>query len=87
MSYFGMSKRMYADRRAPDGVIATGWRTVRKGGRVKFASCWYEADELKEIVGEYVWVDANDYWLQEVLIHRGRIGCLVFLCKAVPVKA
>jgi hypothetical protein len=61
-------KNLYADRRAPDGVFANGWRRVRSGG----------------MVGDLVYVEMNDYWMQEIIIHAGRVGCTGFLCRAKP---
>lgn len=86
MSHFGMSKRMYADRRAPDGLLAVGWRRVKKGGRVKFAGAYYAHPKLADIVGELVNVQMADYWCQDVYIFRGAIGCTGFFCEAHPAK-
>lgn len=81
-SYWGMSKRLYADRKSPDGIVSHGWRYVRKRG-VKFGGAWYTSDKLKEIsVGEYVNVGMSDYWRTEVDIQRGAYGALSWFCKA-----
>lgn len=74
--------RLYADRYCADGVISNGWRTVRKGGRVKFGAQWYINENLQHIVGEFVHVQMDDYWQIEVQILRGRIGCMKWFCNA-----
>ncbi len=81
MSYWGMSKRAYADRKCGDGIICSGWRKVRDRG-VKFGAAWYWQDSLKEIKGELVHVTMNDYWQTEVMIQRGALGCTGFYCNA-----
>lgn len=77
-----MRRNPYGDRKAPDGVIATGWRYVKKGGRVKIGGAYYADEKLVDIVGEYVHVAMNDYWQQDVVICRGAIGCMGFYCDA-----
>ena len=67
---------------APDGVIAIGWRRVKKGGRVKFGGTYYASPRLAEIVGELVCVSMGDYWQGYVLIERGAIGCQGWFCNA-----
>ena len=76
------SERLYADSRAPDGVFASGWRRVRKGGRVKAAGYWYQSDALKEIVGELIHVQIGDYWMGDILVSRGVVGCQDWFCNA-----
>ena len=49
---------------APDGVPEYGFRLVRKGGRVKFAGEWWQHEDLRIFVGEFVVVRATEYWLQ-----------------------
>jgi|CXWL01.1.fsa_nt_gi hypothetical protein len=78
-----MSKRLYADRRALDGGLASGWRYVKKGGKVKFGGAYYTNPKLCKIVGEYVFITNVDYWGQDVEIHRGAFGCSGWFCKAV----
>jgi hypothetical protein len=72
----------YSDRRAPDGIIATGWRKVKKDGKVKFGGSYYSSPELSDIAGELVQVVMGEYWQSYVQIYRGRIGCLQFFCNA-----
>ena len=76
------SERLYADRKAPDGGIANGWRKVKKGGRVKIGGAWYAHESLKAIVGELVNVQIGEYWGSYVLVSRGVIGCMEHFCKA-----
>ena len=82
MSYFGMSKRLYADRKAPDGGFACGWRKVRKGGRVKCGGAWYAAKELEVIPGELVHVQIGEYWGSYIVVQRGAVSCMGFFCTA-----
>ena len=64
--------RMETDARAPDGLVASGWRWVRTPGRVKFAKAWWSADFLKALVGQQVKVDAGDYHYSEVSVFDSR---------------
>lgn len=80
-----MMRNPYGDRKAPDGVVATGWRYVKKGGVVKFGGTYYSDKRLLEIIGEYVHVAMNDYWQQDVIISCGVIGCCKWYCEAVAV--
>jgi len=82
MSYWNMSKRLYADRKAPDGIVSSGWRTVKKGGRVKIGGAYYSSDLLAAIVGEYVQVFIAEYWMTSVRVHRGVSGCSDYYCDA-----
>ncbi len=85
MSYFNMSKRLYSDRKAPDGVISHGWRYVRKRG-VKFGGSWYTSENLKKIpLGEYVEVSMYGYWMTEVSISRGVYGAMAWFCYATAI--
>lgn len=59
---------MKGDMRAPDGLVATGERIVRKGGRVKFAKCWWTDERLKGMEGQIVIVSAEDYHYSEISI-------------------
>ena len=70
----------YQDRFASDGVIASGWRYVRKGGRVKIAGEWWSHPLLEGYVGSYMQVVINDYWMSSVSIYRGVIGCTEYFC-------
>lgn len=53
----------WADRRAPDGVVSMGRRIVRKNGVVRFASDKFRHDNLVPFVGQYIFVEAEDYWI------------------------
>lgn len=53
-----------------------------QGGRVKIGGKYYHDPRLEEIVGEYVHVQINCYWMSEVIIFRGAIGCTRFYCLA-----
>ena len=52
------SERLYSDRYCADGVIAHGWRRVKKNG-IKFGGAWYWSDRLSTIIGELVHVQMN----------------------------
>lgn len=54
------------DGHAQDGITSEGFRVVRAGGRVKFASVWWFGEALKEHVGETVFCQGQDYWQQEM---------------------
>lgn len=84
LSYFNMSRRLYADRKAPDGGIASGWRFIKKGGRIKFGGSYFEHPTLIPLVGEYVYVHMGEYWASYVDVYRGAFGATGFFCKAVP---
>jgi hypothetical protein len=77
-----MRNNFYNDRRCADGVFASGWRYVKKGGRVKVAGTWYADEKLKEIVGEFVHVQMGEYWMSHVQISRGAMGCMGWFCNA-----
>lgn len=77
-----LSERLYADRKCADGMLASGWRKVKKGGRVKFAGSWYSDPKLAEIVGELVNVAMGEYWCSFVYVSRGAIGCVGWFCNA-----
>lgn len=70
----------YRDRFASDGVISTGWRYVRKGGKVKIAGMWWQDPKLADMVGHYVQVVVGDYWMSHVDIFTGAIGCQQWYC-------
>ncbi len=55
----------HRDYRGAAGNIACGPRRVRPGGIVKFDRCFYQAEELKGMVGEWVIPNASDPWLSE----------------------
>ena len=80
------NERLYADRKAPDGVISDGWRRVRGRG-VKFGGSWYWHESLKPLIGELVKVQMHEYcgklvWIflpgflavQNGFVIRGRIA-------------
>jgi hypothetical protein len=77
-------KGPYADRYCADGVISSGWRVVRKAGRIKFGGAWYEADSLCGLTGELVLVQMGEYWGSYVLVFRGAVGCIGYHCRATP---
>lgn len=77
-----MKNNFYKDRYCADGIISDGWRYVKKGGRVKIGGKYYHDPRLEEIVEEYVHVQINCYWMSEVIIFRGAIGCTRFYCLA-----
>lgn len=79
-----MKRNLYADTRALDGGLSTGWRRVKKGGRIKFAGTWFYAPELDGIKGTLVSVSMGEYWESFIVVQRGVIGCLGWLCRAYP---
>lgn len=76
------SERLYADRKAPDGGFASGWRIVKKGGRIKCAGHWYANERLKELEGELVSVMMGEYWESWIVVSRGVVGCSSWFCNA-----
>ena len=51
---------------APDGVLSADWRLVRpcpEGGRVKAWGTWWASPALAPFVGEWVFVEAGEYWV------------------------
>lgn len=52
--------REHRDVKAPDGVLAHGWRWVRAPGRLKFAGTWFSHEKLAPYVGQHVLVYAAD---------------------------
>jgi hypothetical protein len=77
-------ERIYTDSYATDGVIANGWRTIRKGGKIKVDNTWWYAKELEDLVGELVYFSVYDYWMEKLQVQRGRIGCMSYYCDAKP---
>lgn len=77
-----MRNQFYKDRFAWDGIISTGWRIVRSGGRVKVAGRYWHAKELESIVGELVYFVVYDYWMEKLIISRGVVGCIKRYCDA-----
>ena len=75
---------LYKDWFAPDGMVASGWRIVRNGGRVKVAGSYWRSADLLPIVGELVHFQVYDYWMEKLEISRGLIGCWDFYCYAIP---
>ena len=53
----------WADKLAPDGVVAFGRRKVRKGGVVSFAGGKFRHDKLLEFVGKNIFIEADGYWI------------------------
>lgn len=72
----------YCDRFASDGVISNGWRIVRKGGRIKVAGQWWKSEHLEPIVGELVYFQVYDYWMEKLIVDRGASGCHGYFCDA-----
>lgn len=63
---WSLDYRKHPDQRAQDGIVADGWRKVRKGGVVKFASAWWTHPELKNHVDQFVYLSNPDYWMTEL---------------------
>jgi hypothetical protein len=61
------SARLMHDARGAGSNIATGWRLVRPGGRVKFDGFWHQSDELLELVGQYVHCRPEDAFYNEII--------------------
>jgi len=62
------------------GNIASGYRIVRKGGRVKFDNFWHSHPKLEHLVGHEVWVHAeNAFYSEKVSIHHDTLS---FICNA-----
>jgi hypothetical protein len=76
------NERLYADHFCADGVISSGWRKVKKGGRIKFGGAWYANEKLRDIEGELVHIQMGEYWQSYVIVHRGVIGCMGWFCTA-----
>ncbi len=55
---YGVSK--HRDTRGAGGNIATGFRIVRKGGRILFDRFWHSNVALESFIGEEVEVQAED---------------------------
>jgi hypothetical protein len=72
----------YSDSYAPDGVVANGWRIVRKGGKIKVNNSYWHSEKLETIVGEQVYFQVYDYWFEKLIIERGACGCHGFYCYA-----
>lgn len=60
------------DTRAPDGLMAGGWRVVRKGGWVRGFGAWWQDDRLIPFAGVRVWLDDTDYWNSECTAYTER---------------
>ena len=75
---------LYKDSFAQDRVVSNGWRIVRKGGRIKAAGSWWHAKELESIIGELVFFQIYDYWMEKVEIYRGTFANTIFFCNAKP---
>jgi hypothetical protein len=71
------------DGHAPDGITSEGFRVVRSGGRVKFASVWWQSDALKPYEGETVFCQGQDYW--QTMMHVSTChGGFNWLCNVTP---
>lgn len=71
------------DSHAPDGITAEGFRVVRSGGRVKFASVWWFHEALKALEGETVFCQGQDYWQTEMNVSTCH-GQFKQLCRVTP---
>lgn len=78
----GRYHNCYKDRYCSDGVVSTGWRYVKRGGKIKVAGSYWHAPELETIVGEYIFFSVYDYWMEKLQISRGAAGCMRFYCYA-----
>lgn len=72
------------DSHAPDGITAEGFRVVRSGGRVKFASVWWFGEKLKAHEGETVFCQGQDYFQQEMNVSTFD-GGFQHLCKVTAI--
>lgn len=81
-------QRLFDDTRAPDGIVAGGFRRIRKGGRVKFGGDWWTATELEPFVGMWVELGGGDYWQGELWVLNQRDPVYnVRLSKIQPAKS
>lgn len=55
------------DTRAPDGALATCYRLIRKGGRIKFSGSWWADERLAKFEGDTVMV-WPDYYFTELTV-------------------
>lgn len=63
--------KLFSKRRdimAIDGVVAHGERTVRPGGKVKYANTYWQHEALLPLVGKFVRVHSGDYWMTDVTV-------------------
>ena len=60
---------MWHDRKAHDGLLAWGYRKVRKGGVVHALGEKWQDDELLPFVGEWVIVEPNSYWWDGIVVY------------------
>jgi hypothetical protein len=58
------------DTHAQDGMMAGGWRVVRRGGWVKAFGYYWQHDDLLPYVGRRVWMSNSTYWRQECSAYR-----------------
>lgn len=73
-----VERRRTRDRLAPDGLVAYGWRLVRKNGRVRMNNTWFQNDLLLPYVGSKIHVAMNDHWCQEAIAYV--IAHQMFIC-------
>jgi len=54
------------DKRNEDGFVYYGYRTVRKGGKIKVDNKWYQHDKLNDFIGLPIFIyDLGSYWETE----------------------
>ena len=53
----------FSDVKAPDGVVSIGRRIVRKNGVVRFAGGKFRHDKIVPYVGQYIFIEADEYWI------------------------
>lgn len=80
--YINYQKRLYQDVRAPDGVLASGWRRVRQGGLIKFGKAYYYHEDLEGLEGELIHVYMVDCEMLHAWVERGVFGCSFHFCVA-----
>jgi hypothetical protein len=69
---------------APDGVLAGDWRLVRacpSGGRVKGWGRWWESPALVPHIGQWVWVQAGEYWVVWISVYSEAYSPENFICE------
>lgn len=45
-----------SDKRDVDGFVYHGYRTVRKGGKIKVDNTWYQHDDLEKYIGTPIFI-------------------------------
>jgi len=79
-----LDPKWISDSHAPDGMMASGWRLVRTGGRIKAFGGMFQHEDLIPFIGKRVFVDGSDYWRSEFSVWKScrRSGKLAefFIC-------